>query len=226
MIMAADLEAVRARSGHGAHADDVERGAIEAAFRASRAERHPFFLTGEELSRVFRWKLRGQHERMAAQRARNTEAAYRLISQAVFQIVGPDLEYESMVRLGLLTALTGVGVPIASAVLALAEPQKYCIVDRRGWRAVFGRERESFTPIDYWAYREAVARLAIELGWTLQETDLAIRHRDRLPREPRPARHEAATRYRSTDPTRRPAWTAPRIGLCEDPQRHPGGADP
>lgn len=193
MIVATDLQAVRARNGHGVYTDDVEREAIEAAFQASRAERHPFFLTGEELKRVFRWKLRGQHERMAPQRARNTEGSYRLISQSVFQIVGPDLEYESVVRLGLLTALTGVGVPIASAVLALAEPQKYCIVDRRGWRAVFGKERESFTPIDYWTYRESVARLAIELGWTLQETDLAIRHLDRLPREARLARHETTS---------------------------------
>jgi hypothetical protein len=179
MIVAADLQAFRARKGHGLYADDAEREAIEAAFQDRRAERHPFFLTGEELNRVFRWKLRGQHERMAAQRTRNTEAAYRLISQAVFQIVGPDLEYESVVRLGLLTALTGVGVPIASAVLALAEPQEYCIVDRRGWRAVFGKERESFAPIDYWAYHEAVAQLGIELGWTLQETDMAIRQLDR-----------------------------------------------
>jgi hypothetical protein len=179
MIAAADLQAVRARNGHGVHADDAEREAIEAAFQDRRAERHPFFLTGEELNRVFRWKLRGQHERMAGQRARNTEAAYRLISQAVFQVVGPDLEYESVVRLGLLTALTGVGVPIASAVLALAEPQKYCIVDRRGWRVVFGKERESFTPIDYWTYHQAVAQLGIDLDWTLRETDRAIRQLDR-----------------------------------------------
>jgi hypothetical protein len=53
--------------------------------------------------------------------------------------------------------------------------------------------RESFTPVDHWAYREAVARLAIELGWTLQEADLAIRHLDRLPREPRLARHETTS---------------------------------
>jgi hypothetical protein len=174
MIVAADLQALRGNNGHEVHADDVERRAIELAFQQCRAERHPFFLTGEELNRVFRWKLRGLHERTAAQRGRNTETAYRLISQAVFEVVGPDLEYESVVRLGLLTALTGVGVPLASTVLALAEPQKYCIVDRQGWRAVFGRERESFTPIDYWSYHEAIAQLGMELGWTLMETDRAI----------------------------------------------------
>ena len=75
MIAAADLRDLRARNGHGVHADDVEREAIEAEFQDRRVERHAFFLTGAELNRVFRWKLRGQHERMAAQRARNTEAA-------------------------------------------------------------------------------------------------------------------------------------------------------
>ena len=178
MIVATDLQSLLAHNGHGVHADD-ERHALEMAFQDRRAERHPFFLTGEEMNRVFRWKLRGHHERTAAQRARNTEAAYRLISQAVFEIVGPDLEYESVVRLGLLTALTGVGVPIASAVLALVEPQKYCILDRHGWRAVFGKERESFSPFDYWSYHQAIARLGIELGWSLRETDLAIRRLDR-----------------------------------------------
>ena len=187
MIVAADLQALRAKNDHGVYADDVdvERHAIELAFQERRAERHPFFLTGEEMDRVFRWKLRGHHERTAAQRARNTEAAYRLISQAVFEIVGPALEYESVVRLGLLTALTGVGVPIASAVLALAEPQKYCIVDRRGWRAVFREERESLNPYDYWPYWKAVSQLGSELGWTLQETDRAIRELDRRRRRRR-----------------------------------------
>src|SRR5262249_34053248 len=112
MIVAADLQALPGNNDHAVHAVDVERHDIELAIQRRRAERHPFFLTGEELNRVFHWKLRGLHERTAAQRGRNTEAAYRLISQAVFEIVGPHLEYESVVRLGLLTALTGVGVPL------------------------------------------------------------------------------------------------------------------
>jgi len=45
------------------------------------------------------------------------------------------------VRLGLLVALSGVGVPVASAALALTEPQQCCVVDFRGWRAVFEEKR-------------------------------------------------------------------------------------
>src|SRR5262249_43016495 len=81
MIVAADLQALPGNNDHAVHAVDVERHDIELAIQRRRAERHPFFLTGEELTRVFRWKLRGLHERTAAQRGRNTEAAYRLISQ-------------------------------------------------------------------------------------------------------------------------------------------------
>ena len=179
MITADDLRAVRASADYSTRPEYVQGEAIKAAFRDRRAERHPFFLTGEELNRVFDWKLRGPHERTAAQRARNTEEAYRAVTAAVFQIVGPGIEYESVVRLGLLSSLAGVGVPIASAVLALAEPDRYCIVDRRAWRAVFGRERESFAPFDYVHYFGEVSRLATELGWPIQETDTAIREHDR-----------------------------------------------
>lgn len=178
-ITADDLRAVRASPDYADRPDHVEAETIKAAFRARRSERHPFFLTGEELNQVFQWKLRGAHERTAFQRDRNTEFAYRAVTEAVFRIVGPDTEYESVVRLGLLSALAGVGVPLASAVLALTEPDRYCVVDRRGWRAIFGKERESFTPFDYVHYLGEVARLAAELGWPIQETDAAVREYDR-----------------------------------------------
>jgi hypothetical protein len=90
------------------------------------------------------------------------------------------------IRLGLLLALPGVGVPVASAVLALTEPQQYCVVDFRGWRTVFGEERESFSIADYLRYRAEVARLAADLGWPVQEADLAIWEYDRR-RDLRPA---------------------------------------
>ena len=169
MIKASDLRSLRTASP-----DYAETEALKAEFQKRRAERTPFFLTREDLDRVFHWKLRGQYGRQSAQRARNSEAAYRAVTEAVFKVVGPDLEYESAVRLGLLMALSGIGVPVASAVLALTEPQQYCVVDFRGWRAVFEEKKESFSVTDYWRYRAEVARLAADLGWPVQEADLAI----------------------------------------------------
>ena len=148
MIKADDLYSLRTASP-----DYAETEALKAEFRTRRLERTPFFLTGPELDRVFRGKLRGLYGRQSVQRAKNSEDAYRAVTEAVFKVVGPEFEYECTVRLGLLSALPGVGVPVASAVLALTEQQQYCVVDFRGWRTVFGEKRESFVITDYLRYR-------------------------------------------------------------------------
>src|SRR5439155_6424520 len=155
MIKAHDLQRLRTASP-----DYAETEALKAEFRERRLGRTPFFLTGAELDRVFQWKLRGQYGRQSARRMRNSEDAYHAVTEAVFKVVGPQFEYECMIRLGLLSVLPGVGVPVASAVLALTEPQQYCVVDFRGWRTVFGEERQSFSIADYLRYRAEVARLA------------------------------------------------------------------
>lgn len=174
MIKAADVHHLRTASP-----DYAETEALKAEFRRCREARNPFFLTSDELDRVFRWKLRSQYGRQANHRARNSEAAYRAVTEAVFKIVGPDFEYECAVRLGLLVALPGIGVPVASAILALTEPHRYCVIDFRGWRAVFGENRNAFSVGDYLRYRNEVARVAAELGWPVQEADLAIWEYDR-----------------------------------------------
>jgi len=174
MIKAHDLQPLRTASP-----DYAETEALKAEFRERRLGRTPFFLTGAELDRVFQWKLRGQYGRQSARRMRNSEDAYHAVTEAVFKVVGPQFEYECMIRLGLLSVLPGVGVPVASAVLALTEPQQYCVVDFRGWRTVFGEERQSFSIADYLRYRAEVARLAADLGWPVQEADLAIWEYDR-----------------------------------------------
>jgi len=169
MIKADDIRHLRTASPEYAATE-----ALKAEFRERREERRPFFLTAEELGRVFLWKLRGQHERQAHLRAKNSDSVYRAVTEAVFKIVEADPVYECTVRLGLLAALPGIGVPVASAVLALTDPQRYCVIDFRGWRSVLDETRTAFSISDYLRYRTEVAKLAVELGWAVQEADLAI----------------------------------------------------
>ncbi len=86
MIKADDLQSLRTASP-----DYAETGTLKAEFRTRRLERTPFFLTGPELDRVFRWKLRGQYGRQSVKRARNSEGAYRAVTEAVFKAVGRAL---------------------------------------------------------------------------------------------------------------------------------------
>lgn len=136
--------------------------------------RKPFYLTQAELERIFKWKLRLQYGRQAARRARTTDRIYQIVTRTAFEIERDDWSYEATVRLGILTALPGVGVPVASAILALTQPDRYCVIDFRGWRAVFGVDRRSFTVAQYLEYVGEVSRLARELGWPIQEADLAL----------------------------------------------------
>jgi 2C-methyl-D-erythritol 2,4-cyclodiphosphate synthase len=73
-----------------------------------------------------------------------------------------------------------VGVPVASAILALVFPEKYSVIDFRGWRQVFGEERTTFSVSDYRRYLTEIQKLAQELGWIVQEVDLAIWEYDRI----------------------------------------------
>jgi len=152
---------------------------LKARFAQLRQERKPLFLTSEEFEEILRWKLRGQYGRQRERREANTEEVIRVVTGAALTATHPDEEYETELRVGILCALRGVGVPVASAVLALVFPEKYAVIDFRGWRQVFGEEKTTFSIADYKRYLREIRRLADELGWPVQEVDLAIWEYDR-----------------------------------------------
>jgi len=90
------------------------------------------------------------------------------LSKILTHDYGDDIEF-----------LNGVSIPVASAVLAIVFPEKYAVIDFRGWRQVFGEEKRTFSIRDYKKYLCAIHRLANELGWKVQEVDLAIWEYDR-----------------------------------------------
>jgi hypothetical protein len=159
--------------------DYAETERLKRALLGLRSQRDPLYLTASELDLVFRWKLGAQYGRNKAARASNTESGYQALTRAAFSVREPDIDYEAELRLAILTSLRGVGVPVASAILALVEPERYCVIDFRGWRAVFATQRRSFDIRAYKQYLHAVRALAAPLGWSVQETDLAIWEYDR-----------------------------------------------
>lgn len=147
---------------------------LKSTLAGLKARRSPFYLTGVELEPVFRWKLISQYGRGKRHRDTNSDHAYRIATTAAFSVDEADSDLDLELKVGFLTALRGVGVPVASAILALVEPERYCVVDFRGWRAMFGNRREVFGIPQYKVYLAKVRELAAELGWSPQETDLAI----------------------------------------------------
>ncbi len=154
--------------------DYAETERLKTKFAKLRDERQPFYLTLGEFDEILLWKLAGQYHRQREMRRANTDDVVRTVTQAALSVSHPNQDYETELRVGILIALRGVSIPVASAVLALVFPEKYAVIDFRGWRQVFGREQRGFTIGDYKRYLARLRPLAEELGWPIQEVDLAI----------------------------------------------------
>jgi len=153
---------------------------LKAHFAHLRQERQPLYLTGAEFGEILKWKLRAQYGRQKEKRTVNTEETIRAITGIALTITHPDNDYELELRVSLLRVLRGVGVPVASAVLALVYPERYAVIDFRTWRQVFGEQKTTFLIADYTRYLKRISELADKLGWFPQEVDLAIWEYDRV----------------------------------------------
>ena len=144
-----------------------------------RRERQPLYLTKAEFEEILQWKLGQQIGRQRERRSANTEEIIRAVTGLALTITHSDKEYELELRMGILCALRGVAIPVASAVLALVFPEEYAVIDFRGWRQIFGEGETVFSIPKYKRYLREVRRLADELGWPVQEVDHAIWEYDR-----------------------------------------------
>ncbi|MBN2002471.1 MAG: hypothetical protein JXA21_03870 [Anaerolineae bacterium] len=178
MIKAAQIAPLRKI---GTDYEKTER--LKAKLAQIRRERQPIYLTAAEFEEILQWKLDQQFGRQRDRRTANTEDVIRAVTGLALTITHADKEYELELRMSILCSLRGVGVPVASAVLALVFPEEYAVIDFRGWRQIFGKEQETFSIPDYRKYMHEIRRLADELeGWSVQEVDHAIWEYDKQPR--------------------------------------------
>jgi len=173
-ITALDIRPLRASA-----VDHAEAARLKQRFSELKKIREPFYLTGLEFDQILKWKLRGQYGRQQASRSLNTEDVIRAVTNLALNITHNDQDYELELRMGLLTCLRGVGIPVGSAILALVFPEKYAVIDFRGWRQLIGDLKSSFSLSDYKRYMTEIRRLALELNWLPEEVDLAIWEYDR-----------------------------------------------
>ena len=159
--------------------DYYETEILKSKLADLRAKRRPVHLTLEEFEEILRWKLGSQYGRQKKRRSANTDEVIRRVTGLALEIKHPDMEYEIELRIGILCALRGVGIPVASAVLALVFPESYAVIDFRVWRQLFGDSERGFSVSDYKRYLKALDDLANQLTWPIQEIDHAIWEYDR-----------------------------------------------
>ncbi len=175
MITVAQIASLR---GQEIDYDQTEK--LKTKFARLRSERIPFYLTASEFEEILQWKLQKQIGRQRHMRVPNTDEIIRAVTGLALTITHSDKEYELELRVGLLCTLRGVGVPVASAVLALVFPEEYAVIDFRVWLQIFDKDKSTLLIPDYKKYMRQIRLLADELSWPVQEVDHAIWGYDRI----------------------------------------------
>ena len=127
--------------------------------------------TRTEFLRMCRWKS----PRAIRRCERNSAARVRRVSRAVFRTRSERR------RMELLTGLSGVSVPTASAILTLADPRRYGVLDIRAWQLLFGLGRvgrkpsgRGFALRDWLDYLGELRRHARRLGVPARTVELTL----------------------------------------------------
>ena len=83
----------------------------------------------------------------------------------------------------LLTGLTGVGVPMASAILTLIDPKRYGVLDIRAWQLLFAirsvdanRRGQGFTIAQWLEFLTALREHARRLGVSARTVEYTLFH--------------------------------------------------
>jgi len=148
-----------------------EHGPTAELIRQLRGARRRGFFTRAEFRAMCRWK---------SPRARllweaNSRARIRAVSGAVLAT------RDEHRRMELLTALRGVGVPMASAILTLLDPRRYGVLDIRAWQLLIAvgsvranRRGQGFTIAQWLDYLAALRVHARRLGVSARTVEYTL----------------------------------------------------
>jgi thermostable 8-oxoguanine DNA glycosylase len=178
MYMFKDKQEILALIERADNFDNTRR--LTEKFAELRLQRQEFYLTAEDLDDVLRWKLRSQFGRQKNKRSLNTNENIIKITKAAFGVSHHDKDFETCLRVKILSTITGVEVPVASAILTLCYPEQYCVLDFRNWRQVYAdkKMKSKFSVSEYTAYLNLIKKKAEVFDVTAQQFDIAVWQHD------------------------------------------------
>lgn len=132
------------------------------------------FARRREILEIARWKS----PRRANLVDKNPDGVVEGITGLAFGLMRSAPEYAARS----LDILDGVGIPTASAILTVADPQDFGIIDIRAWQALSRqcpsrfpwKEYSGFSSKDYRCYLETIRDLASASGLSCREIDMAL----------------------------------------------------
>jgi hypothetical protein len=129
-------------------------------------------LTLDLFNEIVTWKLDRQEGRTRHTRGPKVTAGFvRLITSCAFALTHSDQDSLTRGRLMVLQGISGVGMGIASAILALTFPKQYGVIDDIVWKVIYGTEKETFWIADYRKYLGDLLAASSSLAWPPQEVD-------------------------------------------------------
>ncbi len=148
--------------------EDPETQRLIRDLRAVRKRGH---LTREELLRICKWKS----ARSLPLCRKNTPERVAQVSARAF---AAPLERD---RFRLLTSLSGVGPPMASAILTLTDPEHYGVIDIRVWQTLYKLRSVhqkpkgvGFTFKDWYSYLKRLRYHAEGLGVSVRAVERTV----------------------------------------------------
>ncbi len=132
------------------------------------------YLSFTTYEKVLDWKLRKQRKRTEKYRSGITNELVQEISGCFNRVRHENEEIERKIKINILSAIPGVDIGVASAILTLAYPNIYAIIDFRVWKVLYGEDKHSFSIGDYGKYLIDVRKIAKSLNCDVQNVDFLL----------------------------------------------------
>ena len=121
------------------------------------------------------WKLRKQRARTEARREGLTEQLLRDVTSCAFSVQHQDADVLASVQIGILASLPGVGMGLATAILALTFPEMHGVIDFRFWKVrVSSFEDDHSPPKITCATSVSCGPLRKKLGGRFEKADFMV----------------------------------------------------
>ena len=136
------------------------------------------YLKEDELLEIVRWKSARAIRKAEA----NPKDVIEKITKFAFEIDNEE------VKIRVLTSLNGVSIPMASSILTIPYPEKYGIIDIRGWHTLYNwglvkYKKDVFNVKDWLLYLKIIRELGKKYSLSPREIDKAIFMYDKINRE-------------------------------------------
>jgi hypothetical protein len=152
----------------------AETQALKKSIHLSVFSRDTPYINAQELDKIVAWKLDSQYPRSRDLRSLNLDDVVIPISRACLAVSSLNSDYSLDLKVKILSTLRGIATPLASAVLALVEPEKFGVIDSVLWRFLTGQDKQAFSTSDYKNFLTRIQELSKLTGLSIQEAEHAL----------------------------------------------------